>query len=288
MVRSSWGASRAVLFVRVVSCVALSCVALSVVGCVEEPPPITGATDELDVRSEIVGDDFRILLRLPPGYDARAEDALPAVFQLDATRGQFDLVAGQVSELEAAGAIEPTVVVGIGYPYDDPLIGGERGRSRDYVATGIDDFLAFVDRELLPELEGRVRLDPERRVLSGHSLGGFVALRSLLASSEDPLPTFRGFIANDPSLGEGEGSLFVLEEQTRASADGSPRRVYFAIARYNGAVQELFFEELRERLVARDALAVETTVFDTDHGGVLAPAYRAGLEAMLGAAGTKR
>jgi hypothetical protein len=255
-----------VLFVH-----ALSLVGLSFAGCAEEPPPITGSTDEFDVRSEIVGDDFRVLLRLPPGYDAGAEDVLPAVFQLDATRGQFDLVAGQVSELEAAGVIEPTVVVGIGYPYDDPMLGGERGRSRDYVATGVDDFLAFVDEELLPELEGRARLDPARRVLSGHSLGGF-----------------RGFIANDPSLGEGDGSLYLLEEQTRASANGSPRRVYLAIARYNGAVQELFFEELGERLAARDGLTVATEVFDTDHGGVLAPAFREGLEVTLGAAGTKR
>ena len=283
MHRSSWGASRAVLFVH-----ALSLVGLSFAGCAEEPPPITGSTDEFDVRSEIVGDDFRVLLRLPPGYDAGAEDVLPAVFQLDATRGQFDLVAGQVSELEAAGVIEPTVVVGIGYPYDDPMLGGERGRSRDYVATGVDDFLAFVDEELLPELEGRARLDPARRVLSGHSLGGFVALRALLASSEDPRPTFRGFIANDPSLGEGDGSLYLLEEQTRASANGSPRRVYLAIARYNGAVQELFFEELGERLAARDGLTVASVVFDTDHGGVLAPAFREGLEVTLGAAGTKR
>ena len=99
--------------------------------------PISGRVETEDLPSTIVGDSYRILVRLPPGYDADSAKRWPVVYQLDGTNfgPEFEIIAGLASELAAKGAIPELIVVGIGYPYEDPLSGGKVGRSRDYVPT---------------------------------------------------------------------------------------------------------------------------------------------------------
>ena len=212
------------------------------------------------------------------------------MYQLDGTSfgPQFAITAGLASELEEADAIPKVIVVGIGYPYDDPLIDKRKGRMRDYVVDsgpdgpgGGDAFFQFLAEELVPRIDATYRTDPAQRVLCGHSLGGFFSLYVLLTTGRDETPLFAGYIAADPSLGLDDSRLLHEELLLRDQTNTLPRSLYFPIARYDGAVQQLFFEQLRERLTRYEGLRMETAVLDTDHGGTTTPGFREGLSFVL-------
>jgi predicted alpha/beta superfamily hydrolase len=61
---------------------------------------------------------------------------------------------------------------------------------------GAHDYLAFVERELIPYIEARYRADPQRRALGGHSLGGLFGAYALLTKPE----LFQHYILSSPSL----------------------------------------------------------------------------------------
>lgn len=262
--------------------------------CGDGPPAIVGAVETETLHSDAVGDDYLIQVRLPPGYDASGDTRYPVVFQLDGTNfgPEFAITAGLASELEARGAIRDVIVVGVGYPYDDPLVDPKRGRMRDYVidsdaprpARG-DHFLTFLETELVPHIDAAYRVDTQERYLSGHSLGGFFALHVLFTRGAEESPVFAGFVAGDPSLGQDDLLLFEEEEALRATAPGLRAKLFVPVARYDGAAQRLPFEELDARL-RRDFpdLVVSGVLFDTDHAGVIEPGFEAGLLFLLGVA----
>ena len=257
-------------------------------GCASNPPPITGQVDQEDLPSTHVGDTYRILVRLPPSYATDPARRYPVAFQLDATSfgPQFDIAAGHASNLAAQGTIPETIVVGIGYPYSDPLLGGKQGRSRDYVTVldsgqpgGIDRFLLFIRQELIPHIDGKYRTDPSARALSGHSLGGFVALYTLYTTAREASPPFRGFLACDPGPPLKDPDRLLVEEgKLSATTSSLPFRLHYQIARYDGAVQQLAFQETSARLSTHyPDLQLSTAISDTDHGGVISPCIAQGL-----------
>ena len=92
------------------------------------------------------------------------------------------------------GQFPDTIVVGIGYPVEEPLEEGlqqwgrlrardltpiveepnESGQSRQ--TGGAAEFLSFIQTELIPTIERDYRVDPANRVLAGHSFGGLFVL----------------------------------------------------------------------------------------------------------------
>lgn len=151
----------------------------------------------------------------PEGY--------PVLYLLDgnADFGTFvDSMRAQTSRPEITGT-EPGLIVGIGYPSDQP-IDFER-RALDYtpaVATGLlgprpngapwpatggaAAFRVFVETRVKPEIAARFAVDAGRQAIFGHSFGGLFVLDTLL---ETPA-AFSGFIASSPSLWWGERILF--------------------------------------------------------------------------------
>jgi len=67
---------------------------------------------------------------------------------------------------------------------------------RDNNSGGGENFLSFLEDELIPELDQKYRTDPYR-ILFGHSLGGLLATHAYM--KEETL--FNAFIAVDPSFG---------------------------------------------------------------------------------------
>jgi predicted alpha/beta superfamily hydrolase len=120
---------------------------LAVVGC-SSAAPITGRVEEQLLPSQVVHDTYLIQVRLPPDYDSHPTRRYPAVYQLDGTNfgSEFAITAGEASDLEVAGRIADTLVIGIGYPYTDPLISTTMGRGRDYVTSFGDGRTGGADR----------------------------------------------------------------------------------------------------------------------------------------------
>ncbi|MFM1654869.1 alpha/beta hydrolase [Brevibacillus sp. B_LB10_24] len=61
---------------------------------------------------------------------------------------------------------------------------------------GAEAFLAFMEEELKPAIEGQYPIDRARQALFGHSLGGLFVLNVLFASPG----SFRSYIAGSPSV----------------------------------------------------------------------------------------
>src|SRR5690606_34932857 len=102
------------------------------------------------------------------------------------------------------------IIVGIAYGGFDPAI---NRRDLDFTGQGADTapgqggagpFHDFLRDQLLPEVEGRYRTDPARRVLVGQSRGGYFVLWSAL---QDP-DLFWGRIASNPSFAPARELLY--------------------------------------------------------------------------------
>jgi pimeloyl-ACP methyl ester carboxylesterase len=260
-----------------------------IAGCLPEPLPATGTQRVEPFHSEIAGDDYVLRVRLPPGYEGSAE-RYPLVVQLDPTYvglKEYETTVGFVSHYAAEGEWPEAVVVGVDYP--DPFT-----RERDYrIATpadpefggeGADRFYRVLRDEILPWTEERYRVDPARRILVGHSNGAVFAWYAALRHAPPEPPLFSGIVAADCGYDE---VLFTMERwHAERSPSSLPVRLYASRAVYNGALQELLFREMIDRLRARayPDLHVVTEELETDHGGAIFPSFERGLDVTLGGA----
>lgn len=260
-------------------------------GCEAGPLPATGTLSTEVFDSAVVDDTYLLRIRLPPGYDPDAAEPYPLVIQLDPTfvgLEQYAIIVGLVSDRAGRGEWPEAIVVGVDYPEDPGL------RERDYqppdppgpdfAGDGADRFYRMLAEELIPALELDYAIDPARRYLLGHSNGGVFVWYAVLR--HDPAlgpPLFAGAVAADNGY---QASLFTYERWHAERADDLPLTIYATRALYNGAVQQIVFEAMIERLRGRGypGLTLEAAVLDTDHGGAVEPSYAAGLDLLLGGA----
>lgn len=155
-----------------------------------EPSPasmVVKGAYQFDLQST-QGRDYRIFVALP--HKPEPAGGYGVLYVLDGN-------AMFLTALEAVRATErrpdvdreqATLVVGIGYP-DGTDIGTERaydltppgaGNPRIKARSGgADQFLAFIEADLKPEIAKRHRLDLHRQGIFGHSFGGLFVLHAL-------------------------------------------------------------------------------------------------------------
>ncbi|WP_454016462.1 alpha/beta hydrolase [Azospirillum sp. Marseille-Q6669] len=176
--------------------------------------------ESFDLRADRTGLDYRVFLVRP--VEAPPPDGYPVIYLLDgnATVPMMESVIGP-NPPEPYGS---AVIVGIGYPIDGPFDVLRRYRdltpptppelippSRDGASVietgGRDDFLAFVETQVIPSVEARLPIDRQRRTLFGHSLGGLFSLYVLYTKGD----LFQTYVAADPAIWwNGQG---ILKEQ---------------------------------------------------------------------------
>ncbi|MBU2166382.1 MAG: esterase family protein [Alphaproteobacteria bacterium] len=173
----------------------------------EVPFPAALRGEAFRLESATLGRGFDIYVRLPPDYDA-AGPAYPVVYLLDGD-SLFPILAANHLFLTYDEGLPEAVVVGIAYGGFDPSV-NRRGLDfqspdEDLPAeqAGAEAFHAFLTDDLLPIIEGRFNVDPDRRVLFGQSRGGNLVLYSAVAHPD----VFQGRIASNPSLTPGMGSI---------------------------------------------------------------------------------
>jgi hypothetical protein len=263
-------------------------VAAGLFGCAQEPYPATGVRWAEDFRSDLVGDDYVLRIRIPPEETQPGPEGYPLVVQLDPTYvglEQYATTVGLVSEHAGHGEWPEAIVVGV--DYEDPWL-----RERDYAlpdppraafdGDGADLFYRMLEEELLPHLEATLDIDTSRRFLLGHSKGGVFAWYAALR--HDPSmgpPLFAGVVAADAGYG---AELFTYERWHAERSDDLPASIYATRAIYNGAVQQVGFDAMSDRVLDYPSLVLETEVLDTDHAGAVWPSYEHGLDFLIGGA----
>jgi uncharacterized protein len=137
------------------------------------------------------------------------------------------------------------VVAAIGYPSDEPYDAFRRAWDLGpppiksyppYVEGGpavriggTGELLDFIETQLLPHLDGMVRLDATRRSLFGHSFGGLFTLYALF---ERP-GLFANWIAASPSI-HWEGSEILNNEARRQRPAGNATFLHLSAGEYEG------------------------------------------------------
>lgn len=152
-------------------------------------PAIAG--DYFPLASKATGLTYHIYLRYPQGYAEDSAKRYPVVYLLDGDSA-FPLLAAQHLFLTIDDKLPDAIVVGIAYGGFGPQV---NKRDVDF-GPRAEAFHQFLETELFPQLEGKVRGDPQRRVLVGQSYGGSFVLWSALNRPD----AFWGRIASNPSF----------------------------------------------------------------------------------------
>lgn len=179
-----------------------------------------------ELYSEVLSEKRNYWVSLPPSYNRAHEQykKYPICIILDGDV-HFSPAANTIHFMARALHTPEMIVVGI----------KNVNRARDYTPDKIktvrkndfgggDNFLAFVETELIPELDKQYRTE-SFRILAGHSLGGLLATHTHMKENT----IFDAFIAIDPSFGGWDDQK--MDGKVAAVAPAAFQRpIYFASA----------------------------------------------------------
>lgn len=181
----------------------------------ETPVAVTVRNSAEFALSNVEGYAYRIQVSLP--LQPAPAEGFPVLYVLDGN-SVFGTVTDMVrvqSRFPQDTGIPPAIVVGIAYPIDGPFDPVRRvfdltvptaasefpprpdGKPRDENATGgADAFARFIIETVQPEIARRWKVNANRQILAGHSLGGLFCLHTMFHH----FGHFRGYIALSPSV----------------------------------------------------------------------------------------
>lgn len=164
---------------------------------------------EILFYSKSISDSLSIFVNLPNGYNSQQkEKKYGVVYLLDANL-YFDIVATVINKYSEVGLAPSVILVGIGYK-DFPTMDSLRNRDYTYpvaipeyemaISGGAERFLNCIRSELIPFIDKGYNTDTSKRVLAGHSLGGYFSAYALLQDLSGKKNNFSGFISASPSI----------------------------------------------------------------------------------------
>ena len=254
------------------------------------------ATEVLTMKSKNVDQEYRISIALPYSYSSRPRKRYPVIYLNDANF-YFGMVTELTRIMPVCGEIPETIVVGIGYPVDEPLeaafkrISGLRVRdftpvvdiTRQKKPGGAGGFLRFIKAELLPLVEERYRASSTNRILAGHSLSGWFTLYALFHEPE----LFKGYVAASPGVDYLDNVMFKYESQFAKNHKSLPVRLYLGTGDREEKINAPWVSTMVQfaaHLESRKykGLSLTSQIVDNcGHCASTAPTFQAGLQAVL-------
>ena len=155
-----------------------------------------------------ISDSLSIFVNLPNDYKSQQKEKYPVVYLLDANL-YFDIVATIINKYSEVGLAPSVILVGIGYK-DFPTM--DSLRNRDYtfpvaipeykmaISGGADKFINCINHELIPFIDKNYNTDTVKRILAGHSLGGYFSAYALSQDLSGKNNNFSGYISASPSI----------------------------------------------------------------------------------------
>lgn len=175
------------------------------------------------IHSRILNEDRSCLIRLPENYDPSESKKYPVLVLLDGS-AHFGIASRDVRSLSSEKLIPEMIIVAI----------ENVDRERDFTITKLETvrentmggrrkFLDFMEQELIPYVDEHYRTKPFR-ILTGHSLGGLLAMNSYI----DPNSLFNAYISLDPSIWWDEE---IMNEKVALTSPASfEKKLYIATA----------------------------------------------------------
>jgi predicted alpha/beta superfamily hydrolase len=235
-----------------------------------------GGPAKITIKSSVLGEDRVILVRTPPGYEAN-KLAYPVLYMTDGD-AHIGHTGSTIEFLARNGRMPEMIVVGI----------TNTDRTRDLTPTkatgpnaaqfptagGANNFLKFIETEVIPEIEKRYRVQPYR-VLAGHSFGGLFAVHALITRPE----LFNSYVAVSPSLQWSDDATLKRAEEFFKTRKELHATLFTSLGNEPGDIGKGF--EVFKQLLAKNQVkgfeweAQQMT--DEDHGSVVLRSHYFGL-----------
>jgi len=264
------------------------------------------ATEVRTLHSTAVNQEYLISIALPFHYSEHPDKTYPVIYVLDGNM-YFGMVVEMVRTLNIrvpfCSPFPDAVIVGIGYPVSGSLAEAYAQvmhlRMRDFlpvrdqgaegfiqdvfpvseqVASGnAQQFLQFIQQELVPWIEAEYRVDAADRTLMGFSWGGEFALYALFYQPH----LFQRYVVGSPDLPHGNGAVLAYEQEYAQHQNELPVRLFLAYGEpelndYERPFLERFLSALQNRCYIGFQLTYQA-IPNYDHCAVVAPAFLAGL-----------
>lgn len=152
------------------------------------------------------GRDYVIRASVPDG--PAPPGGFPVIYVLDGDA--WFGAAVEVARIREHSKLSPAVIVGVAYPsrtffdavrrsfdFTPPGSADADMESEGIPLGGAEQFLAFLNQTLKPELRARFPVSADGEALFGHSLGGLFVLYAMFRSPE----SFETYLAASPSMG---------------------------------------------------------------------------------------
>jgi len=230
--------------------------------------------------------DYWIYVHGEPNGEQRSSVSVPAVLFMDGD-DQFAPAVDAYTKLRTSNAVQPLLLVGVGYgaSYTKPA----NRRGRDYTPVAHSDeptsgaagvFLKFLTTDLWPELERRYSIDHRIRGIAGHSLGSLLVLFALF----QPQPFFTHHLASAPSIWWANRDILRHIEELRARQSKLKAELFLGVGENDSKSMTEDLELLEKQLSTHPfaQLQIASKVFpERDHYNVLPDAFGYGLSALF-------
>ena len=168
----------------------------------------TNIQQSFEISSKYTKHDYLIQISVPTG-EAPSE-GFPVLYVLDgnATLDSATNIAKSIGSAANRLGLSPVAIVAIGYPKQStfdvekraldytPKASAEFQKQAKYSYGGADQFIQFIEKELKPAIQTKIKVNPQQQSLFGHSFGGLFVLHTFMTHPE----TFQRYIAASPSL----------------------------------------------------------------------------------------
>ncbi len=254
----------------------LGALALLVLFCSSALAQYGGEPAKLTIKSNVLGEDRVVLVRTPPGYETN-KLAYPVLYMTDGN-AHLGHTASTIEFLVRNGRMPEMIIVAI----------TNTDRTRDLTPTkatgpnaaqfptagGADNFLKFIETEVIPEIEKRYRVQPYR-VLAGHSFGGLFAVHALLSRPE----LFNSYVAVSPSLQWSDDATLKRAQEFFKTRKELHATLFASLGNEPGDIGKSFvaFKELLAKTQIKGFESEVQQMTDEDHGSVVLRSHYFGL-----------
>ena len=235
-----------------------------------------GGPTKLTIKSSVLGEDRVILVRTPAGYETN-KLAYPVLYMTDGD-AHIGHTGSTIEFLARNGRMSEVIVVGI----------TNTDRTRDLTpakatgpnaaqfptAGGADNFLKFIETEVIPQIEKSYRVQPYR-ILAGHSFGGLFAVHALITRPE----LFNSYIAVSPSLQWADDATLKRAEEFFKTRKELNATLFTSLGNEPGDIGKDFvlFKELLAGTKIKGFDWEAEQMKDEDHGSVVLRSHYFGL-----------
>lgn len=239
----------------------------------------TGTVTRVTLKSTVLGEDRVMLVRTPVGYETN-KLRYPVLYMTDGD-GHMGHTASTIEFLLRNDRMADLIVVGItntdrtrDLTPAKSTLKNPAGEVQFPTAGGADNFLKFIETELIPHIEKEYRVQPYR-ILAGHSFGGLFTIHTMISKPG----LFNSYVAVSPSLQWADSEALKRAETFFKNQKQLKATLYVSLGDEPREIGDSF-QSLREILGKTSIKDFEWQadhMTDEDHGSVVLRSHYAGL-----------